>query len=93
MMWVIMVDRSLAHGHSRLWPQLNISWARLPSQLPPRSRGGTAHLTLPLVIEQRFRVPFQKAYNMDTLEPTPEWDSAYRNVKAECIELGIPLDG
>jgi methylamine---corrinoid protein Co-methyltransferase len=37
-------------------------------------------------------VPFQKAYNMETLEPTPEWEAAYRKVKAECIELGIPLD-
>jgi len=42
--------------------------------------------------EPDLGVPFQKAYNMDTLEPTPEWESAYRKVKAECIELGIPLD-
>jgi methylamine--corrinoid protein Co-methyltransferase len=42
--------------------------------------------------EPDLGVPFQKAYNMDTLEPTPEWEAAYRKVKAECIELGIPLD-
>ena len=42
--------------------------------------------------EPDLGVPFQKAYNMDTLEPTPEWEAAYRTVKAECIELGIPLD-
>lgn len=43
--------------------------------------------------EPDLGVPFQKAYNMDTLEPTPEWEAAYRTVKAECIDLGIPLDG
>jgi methylamine--corrinoid protein Co-methyltransferase len=42
--------------------------------------------------EPDLGIPFQKAYNMDTLEPTPEWEAAYRKVKAECIELGIPLD-
>lgn len=42
--------------------------------------------------EPDLGVPFQKAYNMETLEPTPEWEAAYRKVKAECIELGIPLD-
>lgn len=42
--------------------------------------------------EPDLGVPFQQAYDMDTLEPTPEWEAAYRKVKAECIELGIPLD-
>jgi hypothetical protein len=42
--------------------------------------------------EPDLGIPFQKAYNMDTLEPTPEWEAMYRKVKAECIELGIPLD-
>ncbi len=37
-------------------------------------------------------IPFQKAYDMDTLQPTAEWEEMYRKVKAECIELGIPLD-
>ncbi len=37
-------------------------------------------------------IPFQKAYDMEKLEPTPEWEATYREVKAECIELGIPLD-
>ena len=42
--------------------------------------------------EPDLGVPFQEAYDMDTLEPTPEWEATYRKVKAECIELGIPLD-
>jgi len=42
--------------------------------------------------EPDLGVPFQEAYDMDTLEPTPEWEAMYRKVKAECIELGIPLD-
>ena len=43
--------------------------------------------------EPDLGVPFQKAYDMKTLEPTPEWEATYRKVRAECIELGIPLDG
>jgi methylamine--corrinoid protein Co-methyltransferase len=37
-------------------------------------------------------IPFQKAYNLETLEPTPEWQAMYHKVKEECIDLGIPLD-
>ena len=36
-------------------------------------------------------IPFQEAYNMDTLEPIPEWEAMYDNVKNECIDIGIPL--
>ena len=43
--------------------------------------------------EPDLGVPFHKAYDMKTLEPTPEWEATYRKVRAECIELGIPLDG
>ena len=35
---------------------------------------------------------FEDIYDMDTLEPVPEWDAIYRRVTAECIDLGIPLD-
>lgn len=42
--------------------------------------------------EPDLGIPFQKAYNMETLEPTPEWEGMYRTVKQECIDLGIPLD-
>jgi methylamine--corrinoid protein Co-methyltransferase len=37
-------------------------------------------------------IPFQKAYNMDTLEPIPKWQAMYHKVKEECIDLGIPLN-
>ena len=42
--------------------------------------------------EPDLGVPFQKAYNMDTLEPIPEWQAMYHKVKNECIDLGIPLN-
>lgn len=42
--------------------------------------------------EPDLGIPFQKAYDMDTMQPTAEWEEMYRKVKAECIELGIPLD-
>lgn len=36
--------------------------------------------------------PFQKAYDLNTMRPTEEWEGIYRRVKDEVIELGIPLD-
>lgn len=37
-------------------------------------------------------IPFQKAYDLQTLKPTPAWEATYRKVKQECIDLGVPLD-
>jgi methylamine---corrinoid protein Co-methyltransferase len=37
-------------------------------------------------------VPYQKAYNLDTLRPTEEWEKIYDSVKQECIDLNIPLN-
>jgi methylamine--corrinoid protein Co-methyltransferase len=42
--------------------------------------------------EPDLGIPFQKAYDMETHRPTPEWEATYRKVKGECIDLGIPLD-
>jgi methylamine--corrinoid protein Co-methyltransferase len=42
--------------------------------------------------EPDLGLPFQKAYNLDTLEPIPEWQAMYHKVKDECIDLGIPLN-
>jgi methylamine--corrinoid protein Co-methyltransferase len=42
--------------------------------------------------EPDLGLPFQKAYNMETLEPIPEWQAMYHKVKDECIDLGIPLN-
>ena len=36
--------------------------------------------------------PFQEAYDLETLQPTEEWLEIYQRVKAEAIDLGIPLD-
>jgi len=36
-------------------------------------------------------VPFQQAYDAETLQPTAEWEAAYHTVRAESIDLGIPL--
>jgi len=35
---------------------------------------------------------FQELYNLDTMQPIPEWEAIYRKVKKEAIELGIPMD-
>ena len=36
--------------------------------------------------------PYQEAYNVKTMRPTEEWETIYRKVKAEAIQLGVPLD-
>ena len=36
--------------------------------------------------------PFEEVYNLDTVEPTPEWQGMYDEVRDELIEMGIPLD-
>ena len=41
--------------------------------------------------EPDLGLPIQKVYDMEKLEPLPEWEAMYRSVKAECIELGLPL--
>lgn len=35
---------------------------------------------------------FQEAYDVQTLQPVPEWEEIYRRVKREVREMGIPLD-
>ena len=37
--------------------------------------------------------PFNEVYNMETLEPTPEWQGMYDEVKEELIGWGVPLNG
>ena len=33
--------------------------------------------------------PFDVSYNMETIEPVPEWQAMYDEVKAELTEMGI----
>lgn len=35
--------------------------------------------------------PYQEAYDMNTHQPTEEWETIYHKIKREVIELGIPL--
>jgi methylamine--corrinoid protein Co-methyltransferase len=35
---------------------------------------------------------FQECYDLNTLEPLPEWFEIYLKVKKELIELGVPLE-
>ena len=35
--------------------------------------------------------PFQEVYNLDNLQPTPEWLGVYEDVKGELLEMGLPL--
>lgn len=36
-------------------------------------------------------VPFDEAYDMETITPLPAWESMYEEVKAELIEMGLKL--
>ncbi|MEI8132706.1 MAG: monomethylamine:corrinoid methyltransferase, partial [Leptolinea sp.] len=36
--------------------------------------------------------PYQQAYDVNTSQPMQEWESLYRRIKHEVIELGIPMD-
>ena len=36
--------------------------------------------------------PFEEVYDIDNVEPTPEWQGMYDEVRNELIELGLPLD-
>jgi methylamine--corrinoid protein Co-methyltransferase len=35
--------------------------------------------------------PFQEVYDLNTLQPTPEWLGIYHDVKTELFEMGVPL--
>ncbi len=37
-------------------------------------------------------IPFQEAYDLETMQPIKEWEDIYRKVKHEVIDLGIPMD-
>lgn len=36
--------------------------------------------------------PFEEVYDIDNVEPTPEWQGMYDEVRQELIDLGLPLD-
>lgn len=36
--------------------------------------------------------PFEEVYDLDNIEPTPEWQGMYDEVREELIKLGLPLD-
>lgn len=36
--------------------------------------------------------PFEEVYDIENVEPTPEWQSTYDEVKDELIKMGMPLD-
>jgi methylamine--corrinoid protein Co-methyltransferase len=35
--------------------------------------------------------PFQEVYDLKSLQPTPEWNGIYEDVKDELINMGVPL--
>ncbi|GMQ94746.1 MAG: hypothetical protein BMS9Abin12_2251 [Acidimicrobiia bacterium] len=36
--------------------------------------------------------PFEEVYDQDTIEPTPEWQGLYDEVREEVIGMGLPMD-
>jgi len=43
------------------------------------------------LLEPDNGVTFPECYDMDTLTPKPEWQAMYDKVRAEVIEMGLPL--
>jgi hypothetical protein len=37
-------------------------------------------------------LPFEQVYDVDNVEPTPEWQGMYDEVRGELLEMGLPLD-
>ncbi len=42
--------------------------------------------------EMRIGKPFNEVYDLDTLEPTPEWMALYEQACQEMSDLGLPLE-
>ena len=36
--------------------------------------------------------PFEEVYDLDTIEPTPEWQGTYDEVREELVEMGLAMD-
>ncbi len=51
---------------------------------------------IPLYIDELDKKPigkpFEEVYDIDNVEPTPEWQDMYDEVRQELVELGLPLD-
>lgn len=51
---------------------------------------------IPLYVDELdkepFGKPFEEVYDIDNVEPTPEWQGMYDEVRQELIDLGLPLD-
>jgi methylamine--corrinoid protein Co-methyltransferase len=51
-----------------------------------------AHLYLANLDKQLIGKPFDEVYDIENIQPTPEWQATYDQVKGELIALGLPLD-
>ena len=56
----------------------------LVSQLLPRY--------LPELESKPIGRPFEEVYDLENIEPTPEWQGTYDEVRGELITMGLPLD-
>jgi methylamine--corrinoid protein Co-methyltransferase len=36
--------------------------------------------------------PFEEVYSIDTIEPTPSWQTMYEEVRSELVDMGLPLN-
>lgn len=51
---------------------------------------------IPLYIDELDKKPigkpFEEVYDIDNVEPTPEWQDMYDEVRQELVDFGLPLD-
>jgi methylamine---corrinoid protein Co-methyltransferase len=70
--------------------------AHSASKLAPTKANEIVKALIPKFIDRlkdpQIGLPFQEAYDLDTLTPIPEWEKIYYQVKQELLELGLDID-
>ncbi|NQS91961.1 MAG: monomethylamine:corrinoid methyltransferase [Chloroflexi bacterium] len=83
------------HG-SGLDPRICVEIARTMEGLSREHANELLKRIVPLYLadleKKPIGKPFEEVYDLDTIEPTPEWQGIYDEVREELIHIGLPLD-
>jgi methylamine--corrinoid protein Co-methyltransferase len=83
------------HG-SGLDPRICVEIARTMPGLTREEANELLSQIVPLYVDELGKKPigkpFEEVYNLDTIEPTPEWQGIYDEVREELIQMGLPLN-
>jgi methylamine---corrinoid protein Co-methyltransferase len=83
------------HG-SGLDPRICVEVARTMPGLTREHANELLSQIVPLYVDELpnkpIGKPFEEVYDVETVEPTAEWQGIYDEVKEELIDMGMPLD-